>query len=64
MFRENINFRQIGYAYLPNEKTEEQSVADAADRDFADGDAIRLVKNAFAYCFGEARVSTAGGSAI
>ena len=29
----------------------EKDVANAADRFLVDGDIIRLVKNAFAYCF-------------
>ena len=39
-----------------------ENVAVAFNRILVDGDAIRLLKNAFAYCFEEARLSTTGGS--
>ena len=42
--------------------TIEKDVAVAANRALVIGGAIKLVNNAFAYCFKEARLSTAGGS--
>ena len=44
--------------------TIEKVVANAANRIVVDGDAIRFLNNAFAYCFKEARLSTTGGSDI
>ena len=44
--------------------TKEKDVAAAANRVFSDGNASRLVNNAFAHCFKEARLSTTGGSHI
>ena len=64
LFGENTNYRQFGNAYLEYELTIEIYVAVAAKRVLEDGDAIRLVKNAFAYCFKEARLSTTGGTDI
>ena len=40
--------------------TKEKGVAIAADRVPVDGDVIRLVENAFAYCLKEAQLSTTG----
>ena len=59
---QNFNYHQIGNAYLDYELTLEKDVAVAASRVLLSGDAIRLVKNASAYCFKEARLSTTGGS--
>ena len=42
--------------------TLEKDVANAADRVLVDGDTIRLVNNAFVYCFKGARLSTTKGS--
>ena len=58
------NYHQIGNAYLQYEMKKEKDVAVAANRVLVDGDAIRLVNNAFAFCFKEARLSTTGGSDI
>ena len=44
--------------------TVEKDVAVATKRVLANGDANRLVNNAFAYFFKEARLSTTGGSDI
>ena len=55
------NYHQIGNAYLQYEMTIEKEVAVAADRVTVDGDDIRLVNNAFAYCFKEARLASTGG---
>ena len=64
IFGENNNYHQIGNAYLQYELTIEKDVAVAAKRFLVNGDAIRLVNNAFAYCFKEAHLSTTGGSDI
>ena len=44
--------------------TTENDVAAVANRVLVDVNAIRLVKNAFAFCFKEARFSTPGGSDV
>ena len=44
--------------------TIEKGVTVAANRVLVNGDAIRLVNDAFAYCFKEAHLSTTGGSDI
>ena len=62
IFRENSIYHQIGNAYLQCELSTEKGVAVAANRVPVNGDARSLVKNAFAYCFKEAGLSTTGGS--
>ena len=57
------NYHQIGTVYLLYEMTIED-VAVAANRVLVNGDSIRLVNNAFAYCFKEARLNTTGGPDI
>ena len=57
-FGGNSIYHQIGNAYFHYEMTIEKGVANAADRIPADGDVLRLVNNALAYCFKEARLST------
>ena len=64
IFGENSNYHQIGKTYLQNEFIIEKEVADAVDIFLVNDDVIRLVKNAFAYCFKETRLSTNGGSDI
>ena len=64
IFRENYNYHRVGNAYLQHEMTIEKDVAIAADGVFVDGYVIRLVNNAFAYCFKEARLSKTGSSDI
>ena len=64
LFGENIIHYQIGNAYLQYEMKIEKFVALAANRVLVDGNAIRLVNNASAYCFKEARLSMTGGSDI
>ena len=64
VFGENNNYHQIGNGHLQFEITLEEDVPVAANRVFVNGDAIRLVNNAFAYCFKEARLATSGGSNI
>ena len=61
---EKNNYPQIDNAYLQYELTILKNVANAADRLLVDGDVIRLLNKAFAYCFKEARLSTSGGSDI
>ena len=56
IFGENNNYHQIGNAYLKFDIT----VRDTAGA-FTDAN-IRLINNASAYCFKEARLSTTGGS--
>ena len=60
IFGENNNYHQIGKVYLQYELAIEKDVAVAANRVLVNGDAIRLVINAFAYCFNEAHLSTTG----
>ena len=57
---ENNNYHQNGNAYLQYDIT----VRGADGADFTDADVIRLVNNAFAYCFREATLSLTGGSEI
>ena len=64
VFGENNNCHQVGIAYLQYELTIEKDVAVAANRSRVNGDGIRLVNNAFAYCFKEARSITTEGSYI
>ena len=61
---ENKNYHQIGKAYFHYQLMIEKDVAVAANRVLVKGDAIRLVNNAFAFCFKEARLRTTGGSDI
>ena len=64
IFGENNKYHQIGNGYLQYELTKEKDVAVAANRILVNGDAIRLVNNAFAFCFKEARLSSTGDSDI
>ena len=60
IFGENNNYYQIGNAYLEFNIT----VRKNDDTNFHDDDPIRLVNNAFAFCFKEARLSTSIGGDI
>ena len=60
IFGENNNYHQIGKAYLQYELTIEKGVAFAANRFLVNRDSIRLINNAFADSFHEARLSTTG----
>ena len=60
IFGENNNYHQIGNAYLEFKFT----VRKNDDTIFYHEDPIRLIKNGFAYCFKEARLSTTIGSDI
>ena len=64
IFGENNTYHQIGYAYLQYEMTIEKGVLVLANRVPVDADVSRLVNNAFAYCFQQARLSTTGRSDI
>ena len=61
IFGENNNYHQIGNAYLEFDITIRRVVAAGADPNFENTDQIRLVNNAFAYCFTQATLSTTGG---
>ena len=60
IFGENNNYHQIGNAYLEFNIT----VRKNDTTNFHNDDPIRLVNNAFAFCFKEARLSTSLGSDI
>ena len=64
MFGENNNYHHISNAYREYELEIEKDAAVAGDRFLVDAIAFRLVKNAFAYCFKEARLSTTGAGDI
>ena len=59
IFGENNNYHQIGNAYLEFDIT----VRNDADN-FTNDSVIRLVNNAFAFCFKEASITTTGGMDI
>ena len=56
---ENNNYHQTGNAYLEFDITVRNTAGN-----FTNASAIRLVKNAFAYCFNEATLATTGGMEI
>ena len=60
IFGENKNYHQIGNAYLEFNIT----VRKNDTTNFHNDDPIRLVNNAFAYCFKEARLTTSIGGDI
>ena len=73
IFGENINNVQKGNAYFENDITARKvslSTENAGDHpnppdpDFLEGAEVRLINNAFAYKFQEAKLSTTGGSDI
>ena len=57
-FGENLNYIQIGNAYLEIDKV----VKRADGNNFSDADGITLVNNALAYVFQEGRISTSAGT--
>ena len=61
IFGENNNYHQIGNAYLEFDITIRKVVAAPADPNFANAEQIRLINNAFAYCFTQATLTTTGG---
>ena len=64
IFGENNNYHQIGNAYLEFDITIRKVVAAGADPNFENTDQIRLINNAFAYCFTQATLTTTGGMDI
>ena len=56
IFGENNNYYQIGNSYLEFDITGRNTAGN-----FTDASAIRLINNAFAYCFTQATLSTTGG---
>ena len=61
IFGENIIFLQIGNAHLEFDITIRKVVALTADPNVANAEQIRLLNNAFAYCFTHAFLFTTGG---
>ena len=59
IFGENNNYHQTGNAYLEFDITVRSTAGN-----FTNASAIRLVNNAFAYCFKEASINTTGGMDI
>ena len=59
IFGENKNYHQIGNAYLELDITVPNTASS-----FTNASVIRLVKNAFAFCFKEATLNTTGGMDI
>ena len=59
LFGENNNYHQIGNAYLEFDITVRNTAGN-----FTNASVIRLVNNAFAYCFKEATLNTTGGMDI
>ena len=64
IFGENNNYYQIGNSYLEFDITIRKVVADGDDPNFENADQIRLINNAFAFCFSHATLSTTGGMDI
>ena len=56
IFGENNNYHQIGNAYLEFDITVRNTAGN-----FTNASVIRLVNNAFAFCFKEASITTTGG---
>ena len=61
IFGENNNYHQIRNSYLGFDITIRKVVAPPANPNFVNADQIRLINNAFAYCFTQATLSTTGG---
>ena len=59
IFGENINYHQIGNSYLEFHITVRSTAGN-----FTNASVIRLVNNAFAFCFKEATLNTTGGKDI
>ena len=59
IFSENNNYHQLGNAYLEFDITVRNTAGN-----FTDASVIRLVNNAFAFCFTQATLSTTGGMDI
>ena len=61
IFGENNNYHQIGNGYLEFDITIRKVVEIPNNPNFIDTDQLRLINNAFAYCFTQATLSTTGG---
>ena len=61
IFGENNNYYQIGNAYLEFDITIRKIAAPPLNPIPIDDDPIRLINNAFAFCFTQATLSTTGG---
>ena len=61
IFGENNNYHQIGNGYLEFDIIIRKAVEIPNNLNFINTDQIRLIKNAFAYCFPQATLSTTGG---
>ena len=61
IFGENNNYYQIGNSYLEFDITIRKVVEIPNNPNFIDTDQIRLINNAFAFCFTQATLSTTGG---
>ena len=61
IFGENNNYHQIGNAYLEFDITIRKVVEIPNNPILINTDEIRLINNAFAYCFTQATLSTTGG---
>ena len=61
IFGENNNYHKIGNAYLEFDITIRKVVEIPNNPNFIDADQIRLINNAFAYCFTQATLGTTGG---
>ena len=61
IFGENNNYYQIGKAHLEFDITIRKVVAPPLNPVLINTDQIRLINNAFAYCFTQATLSTTGG---
>ena len=64
IFGDIFNYHQIRNSCLQYEKIVGKDAADPVDRILIDGDNIRLVNIAFAFCFKEAKLAATGGGDI
>ena len=64
LFGENNNFHQTGNAFLEFDITITKIAAPPNNPILIDTDQLRLINNAFAFCFSQATISTTGGMAI
>ena len=64
IFGENNNYHQIGNAYLEFDISIRKVVEIPNNPNFINTDQIRLINNAFAYCFTQATLTTTGGMDI
>ena len=64
IFGENNNYHQIGDAYLEFDIIVRKLVAPPNNPILLNDDVLRLINNAFAFCFSQATISTTGGMDI